>query len=153
MNPCHACELIQRRDAGLAPLWDSLYRTQFWDVVHAFGTALPGWLVIVARRHVQAIDQLSDEEAAELGILIRRASVVLKQVVGCTKTYVAQFADKEGYHHVHFHIIPCMADLPDNRRGPNIFAYMGAPENQPVSEAKMNELAAEIRALLVGMAQ
>jgi hypothetical protein len=48
-QPCQTCELIRRRDAGAAPLWDSIYRTPYWDVAHAFNTALPGWVVIVAR--------------------------------------------------------------------------------------------------------
>lgn len=45
MTPCKTCELIAR-------LWDCIHRAQFWDVVHSYNTALPGWLVLVARRHI-----------------------------------------------------------------------------------------------------
>ncbi len=43
--PCMTCELVARRDRGEAPLWDNIYRTAHWDLVHSYNTALPGWLV------------------------------------------------------------------------------------------------------------
>jgi hypothetical protein len=52
MNTCQTCELVARRDASAAHLWDSIYRTPYWDVAHSYDTALPGWLVLVARGHV-----------------------------------------------------------------------------------------------------
>jgi diadenosine tetraphosphate (Ap4A) HIT family hydrolase len=65
INTCKTCELLARRDAGLAPVWDNIHRTRHWDVVHSFNTALPGWLVLVCRRHVEAVHNLTGEEAAE----------------------------------------------------------------------------------------
>ena len=149
MKPCLTCELTASRDAGTAPLWDCIYRSQFWEVVHSYDTALPGWLVIVARRHVDAVDELTEAEAAELGLLIRQVSMALKAVVGCTKTYVMQFAEAAEHPHVHFHIVPRMADQPEARRGTGIFGYLGVPEDERVSAARMNEIAAQIRPLLV----
>jgi len=145
MTPCMTCELVQRRDAGEAPLWDSIYRTPYWDIAHNYNTALPGWLVLVARRHIEAIDELTEDEAVELGQLLRRVSVVLKAVTGCAKTYVIQFAEMAEHPHVHFHVVPRMADLPQDRRGPNIFKYLGVSDEERVTEAAMNELAGEIR--------
>lgn len=143
-SPCLTCELIARRDRGEAPLWDAVIRTAHWDLVHAYNTSLPGWLVLVARRHVAAIDELTDEEATELGILLRRSSAALRQVVGCVKTYVCQFAEQAEHPHVHFHIVPRMAGQPDDRRGPRVFGYLGVPEDERVSEEKMNEIAAGV---------
>ena len=143
--PCLTCELVRRRDRGEAPLWDDIYRTAHWDLVHSYNTALPGWLVLVARRHIEAIDELTDEEAAELGVLLQRVSATLRQVTGCTKTYVVQFAEAAEHPHVHFHVIPRMADQPDARRGPGIFGYLGVPDVERVSEKQMNSLAAHVR--------
>lgn len=148
MGSCKTCELIAARDAGTAPLWDSIHRTRFWDVVHSYNTALPGWLVLVARRHIAAIDEMTEDEAVELGVLMRRVSVALKEVTGCVKTYVIQFAEAAEHPHVHFHIIPRMADQPEDRRGPNVFGYMGVSGEERVSEAAMNEIAARVRHLL-----
>lgn len=148
MKICKTCELIARRNAGIAPLWDSIFRTPYWDVVHSYDTALPGWLVLVARRHLIAVDELTDAEATELGQLIRRVSVALKVVTGCVKTYVIQFAEKAEHPHVHFHIIPRMIDQPEERRATLVFSYLGVPEEERVSEERMNAIAAQVREIL-----
>ena len=142
---CKTCELAARRRLGKAPLWDRIYETELWDLAHAFDTALPGWLVLVPRRHIESLDELTDPEAAELGPLIRRVSLALKNVIGCVKTYAVQFAEHEDHPHVHFHIVPRMADQPADRRGPRVFAYLGVSSEESVSEEEMNEIGAKIR--------
>ena len=146
--PCLTCALVRRRDRGEAPPWDNIVRTAHWDIVHSYNTSLPGWLVLVARRHVAAIDELTDEEAAELGVLLRRVSAALRQVTGCVKTYAVQFAEQAEHPHVHFHVIPRMAAQPADRRGPRVFAYLGVPDEERVSEERMNAIAVEVRRLL-----
>ena len=148
MAACLTCDLVRRRDEGQAPLWDSIQRTPHWDLVHSYNTSLPGWLVLVARRHVAAIDELSDAEAAELGVLLRRVSAALRAVTGCAKTYVVQFAEQAEHPHVHFHVIPRMTDQPAERRGPGVFGYLGVPEAERVGEEQMNAIAAAIREFL-----
>lgn len=148
METCVTCALVARRDAGAAPLWDCIYRTDYWDVAHALNSALPGWLVIVARRHIAAIDELTAEEALELGPLIRLSSMALKQAVHCAKTYVMQFAEHADHPHVHFHIVPRMPDQPADRRSALVFNYLGVPDSERVSEEAMNAIAAFVRARL-----
>ena len=149
MAYCKTCELISRRDTNNASLWDCIYRTQFWDVVHHNSTALPGCLVLVARRHIGAIDELTNEEAIELGVLLRQVSLALKETTGCIKTYVVQFAEMAEHQHVHFHIIPRMANQPENRRGTNVFEYSGVSEEERVSEEIMNEIATKVQKILL----
>lgn len=151
MDHCYTCELTTRRDEGQAPLWDCIHRTQYWDVVHSYNTALPGWLVLVIRRHIGAIDEMTEDEAVELGSLIRRVSVALKEVTGCVKTYVIQFAEMAEHPHVHFHIVPRMADQPEERRSTKIFRYLGVPVEERVSSAKMNEIAVKVQHILLSM--
>jgi diadenosine tetraphosphate (Ap4A) HIT family hydrolase len=148
MTNCKTCELIAGRDAGITPLWDCICRTRFWDVAHSYNSALPGWLVLVARRHIEAIDELTDEEAVELGLLQRRLSLALKEVTGCLKTYVMQFAEMAEHPHVHFHIVPRMPDLPEDHRSTKIFEYLGVSEGR-VSEERMNEVAAQVQKILL----
>jgi diadenosine tetraphosphate (Ap4A) HIT family hydrolase len=147
---CITCELVARRDAGAAPLWDQIHRSPFWDIVHCNATSLPGWLVLVVRRHVSAIDELTVDEAHELGVWIRLVSKALKEVVNCERTYVIQFAEAEGHRHVHFHIIPRMADQPADSRGVKVFSHLGVPEDERVSEAQMNEIGRGVRKFLQG---
>ncbi len=130
------------------PVWDCIYQTPYWDVAHCFDTALPGWLVLVARRHIAAVDELTDAEAAEMGILIRRTSAALREITGCIKTYVIQFAESPDHPHVHFHIIPRMADQPEERKSMHIFKYLGVPVEDQVSEEAMNAIALRVRGIL-----
>jgi len=116
MSKCYTCELVSRRDSGVAPLWDSICRTKYWDIVHSYNTELPGWLVIVSRRHIGSIDEMSENEAVELGIMLRRVSIAIKQVTGCEKTYVLQFAEHPDHPHVHFHVVPRMINQPLGKR-------------------------------------
>lgn len=149
---CITCDLIAQRDDSTAPLWDCIYRTQFWDIAHCNAATIPGWLVLVARRHIEAIDELTHEEALELGVLLHQVSLALKQVVNYTKTYVVQFAEAEGHHHVHFHIIPRMANQPEERRGIKFFENLGGSGEERVSEEKMNEIAVKVQRILLSAA-
>jgi diadenosine tetraphosphate (Ap4A) HIT family hydrolase len=151
LEECLTCELMQRREAGNAPLWDDIYRTPYWCVVHSFNTALPGWLVIVCRRHIAALDELTEAEAADLGVLLRRVSLALREATGCVKTYAAQFAEAQGHQHVHVHVIPRMTDQPPERRGAQVFQYIGVTDAERVSEAQMNEIAQTVQRRLIEM--
>ena len=144
---CKTCELVARRDAGEAPFWDSFHRTDHWDVVHRnnHDTTLPGWLVLVTRRHITALDELSEAEANELGPLICQTSAALKEVVGCAKTYVIQFAEHPQHPHVHFHIIPRMPDMPAEKIGTGVFGYAPEAEAERVSEKIMNDIASKVK--------
>ncbi|MGK2950423.1 MAG: HIT family protein [Acidimicrobiales bacterium] len=150
MPDCLTCQLVERRDAGEAPLWDAIVRTPHWDVVHAFGTAVEGWLVLVVRRHLTSVADLSDQEAAELGPLIRDVSSAVQRAVDCDKTYVVQFAEHPQHPHVHVHVIPRRRDLPDERQGPRVFSLLGVPDDEAVPADRMDEIAALVRADLHG---
>ena len=145
MDTCHTCDLVAKRDSGEAPPWDNIHRTPRWDVVHCNATSLLGWLVLVTRRHVAALDELTAEEALELGQLIRETSIILKALTGCAKTYVVQFAEAPGHHHVHFHIIPRATDLPPEARGPRIFQHLGVSPEDRLSDDVMNEFGQKVQ--------
>ena len=145
MADCKTCELLERRDRGDAPDWDAIIRTDAWDVVHCDASSLRGWVVLVVRRHVAAVADLTEAEAAALGPLLRDVSRSLHDLCGCEKTYVVQFAESRDHRHVHVHVIPRPPDLADERRGPGIFAFLGVPESERVSEDDMNVFAVSLR--------
>ncbi len=125
-----------------------MYLGAHWRVAHAFGTALPGWLVVLPRRHVLALDDLSEAEAAALGPVLRAVTAALREVTGCAKTYVALFAEAEGFGHVHFHVVPRHADLDPGLRGPRKFALLGGDPARHVPDGDMDELAGQLTAVL-----
>lgn len=143
---CLACPRIAALDP---PPRERIARTSRWTVAHAFNANLEGWLVVLPVRHVVAVDELDDQEAAELGPLLCAASAALRAVVGCEKTYVLQLAESAGFNHVHFHVVPRRADLPEAFRGPSIFGLLGNATLDVVDAARMDELALRVRDHLV----
>ena len=150
MVACRTCELVARRDAGQAPSWDSILRTESWDLAHAYGTSLPGWLVLVVRRHITAQADMTDHEASELGPLIQSVSDALQKVTDCAKTYVVQFAEAADHPHVRVHVIPRSADFSAEYWGPSVFKLLGVPADQCVPETRMNDIAGRLTAVLGG---
>ncbi|MEU9135175.1 hypothetical protein AB0D33_04235 [Streptomyces sp. NPDC048404] len=59
---CFACNQ-EAEFVGLPPRERVTY-DQHWRVAHALNTALPGWLVLLPRRHVAAVHDLTDDEAS-----------------------------------------------------------------------------------------
>ena len=145
MNSCDSCKRISTRDAGTAPAWDCIVRTDAWDIVHCYDTSLLGWIVVVSRRHIESIDELTQIEARELGELLQRVSGALKAEVGCQKTYVMQFAEDPRHPHVHFHIVPRMATFGPEDVGANVFKFLSVDSDERVSENDMNILAGGLR--------
>jgi diadenosine tetraphosphate (Ap4A) HIT family hydrolase len=143
-----ACYVCQRNAAQDRRPWEQVCRTDRWRLTLAFDTSLPGWLVLVPGRHVEGLHQLDDDEAAEMGRLLRRASAALVEVTGCERTYVMLFAEKDGFSHLHLHLVPRHEDLPVEHRGPAIFAYLGVPDAQQLPEQGRDLLAAELREAL-----
>ncbi len=138
------CLTCRQTKAAHLPLRERICRTDHWRVAHAFDSSLLGWLVVLPTRHVTALDELSKDEVAELGPLLRDLTAALRAVVGCEKTYVMLLAEAEGFSHVHFHVVPRMPDQPQSMRGPRVFAYLGQPDGVRVSDAEMDQLAAEL---------
>src|SRR5215470_6480811 len=74
-----------------------------WRVPHAFGTSLPGWLVMLPHRHVVMLDELRAEEAADLGPLLRAVTTALREVLGwCAVHRCGGVLERTGTNHL-FH--------------------------------------------------
>jgi diadenosine tetraphosphate (Ap4A) HIT family hydrolase len=144
---CYSC--AQEHRLAEAADADRIWVGQHWRVAHCIRCALPGWLVLLPRRHTTAVSQHTTEEAAELGRLLVAASAAIEELTGCPKTYVAQFAEAKGFSHTHFHVIPRAADLPADRIGPGIFGYLAGPESEQLSDAERDELARAFQPIFV----
>lgn len=127
------------------PPREHIWRVPGWRVAHSFTTSLPGWVVAVPTRHVESFEELTKEEASVLGELLRDLTSALKSVTGCQKTYVILLAEAEGFTHLHFHVVPRMDDLPLDRRGTGIFAYL---KEEPLTNDERDEIAGRLSAAL-----
>jgi diadenosine tetraphosphate (Ap4A) HIT family hydrolase len=121
-------------------------RTDHWRVAHAFNSTLRGWLVVLPHEHVAAFTDLTPEAADELGPLVRRLSGALEEVTGCTKTYLMQFSEAEGFSHLHLHLVPRMPDQPEHLKGPRVFGYLTEDKAQWLPDETLDEVALAVRA-------
>jgi diadenosine tetraphosphate (Ap4A) HIT family hydrolase len=127
------------------PIRDRIWRSEHWRVAHAFDTALPGWLVVLSRRHVVALDELEPEAAAELGPLLQRLTAALRATTGCEKTYVMMLGEAEGFSHLHLHVVPRMPDHPEDSRGARVFDLLGVDEEIRVCADARDTLAQRLQ--------
>lgn len=138
---CHICALNEQVDD--LPLGERLYLDEYWRIAHAW-SSLPGWLIVALRRHEASLDGLTVEEASTLGPILRAASIALKQVVGCPKTYVVLFAEQDKYTHVHLHVVPRMDWFGKSDRATGVFRFINVPENEQVTAEERERLATEL---------
>lgn len=128
-------------DVATAPPRERAHVTDHWRLT-AHKSALPGWMLLIPRRHIESLSELTASEAAELGPLLAEASRVHVSEFGAIKSYVMQFA--EGVKHAHFSLVPRAEDLPADRRGAAVSAYNS--KDEPQSEAARDADAARIAA-------
>lgn len=145
MSDCVICDLQATLDSS--PPSERIYLSDQWRVSHAW-SSLEGWLVICPRRHVEAIDELNEEELGSIGALLSGVSSALRAVVRCEKTYVILFAEQQGFAHLHFHVVPRMSWFTSEDRGPKVFKFLRASEEEQVPRQRRDQLAIEIRQLL-----
>lgn len=139
---CYACDQLA---ASHPPPREAIVHTEHWRVAHAFNSALLGWLIVLPTRHLTSYAELSTSAADELGGLLRHLAIGLESLTGCVKTYQMQLSEAEGFAHLHVHLVPRMADQPDDRRGPDVFGYLGGDETAWLPEAQRDTFALDLR--------
>ncbi len=122
-DKCKSCQAIQ----GLISLTNSprIFETDHWIIEHLHPSSIEGWLVVVLNRHCGALHQLTEEEFTELGRLLRILSQALHEILRTEKEYVVQFAEGDGFNHVHFHVIARLPAWPESLKGASVFSGAG----------------------------
>jgi diadenosine tetraphosphate (Ap4A) HIT family hydrolase len=143
---CYPCRMSARLDD--LPPRELIHHQAGWRIAHAFNSSLPGWLVLLPLRHVTALEELTTEESEQMGLLARRASIALRRVTGCAKTYLMLFAEAEGFSHLHIHVVPRLPDLPDDLKGPRVFGYLSDDQARWLPTDEQDRLALELRTAL-----
>ena len=121
---CRANAGIERISPGAV-----IHEGTAWQVEHAYPCSLLGWLVIVLRRHAEALHELQPEEAIELGVLQRAVAVSLHAKLDSTKEYAMCYGEAPRFSHLHVHLVPRALDLEETLRGGGIFAHLRSAED------------------------
>jgi diadenosine tetraphosphate (Ap4A) HIT family hydrolase len=100
-------------------LWDD----GLWRLEHTFEPfPMVGWLILKPLRHVESLADLTPDEGAALGPLLRRITAAMMAELAPARVYAALFA--ESVAHVHIHLIPRAPDLPETLYGGRIFELL-----------------------------
>ena len=123
----------------------SVYEGTYWLVEHAYPAALLGWMVIVLKRHVAALHELSDVEFQELGRIQPALVAELSGTLRSEKEYVACFAEGEHFRHIHFHVVAVPKGIPSAMRGARSFQFLQINEDEAVKPQDVRDLCDALR--------
>ncbi len=145
MSPqeCLSCKSISG-EKRISP-GPTIYEGRYWLVEHAYPTALKGWLVIVAKRHVEALHDLAYDEFSELGVLLGKTITALRSLLDYEKEYTMCFSEATGFKHIHFHVVPKPHGLSPELQGPRIFGMLDPDERTPLPKEEVASFSEELR--------
>ena len=131
-----ACNLAD----GKIPLpGGRIHETSGWLVEHCVGPLGLGTLIVKPRRHVTSVASLTDREAAELGPLLRSASLIASQLVPAEQVYNCLWSHAGGVPvHIHYVVQPVTAEQMEEHQahGPGLqmamFARGALPEEDEI---------------------
>lgn len=148
MEPCLACELAH----GDRPLPGGLiHGSDHWRVEHCVGPLGLATLIVKPIRHVTAVANLSDAEAAELGPLLKQTSAVVARLVeDADQVYNCLWSHAERRPgHIHYVVQPITAAQMSRfgAAGPALQLAM-FDQNEQLDEREVERVAELARGLL-----
>jgi diadenosine tetraphosphate (Ap4A) HIT family hydrolase len=115
----------------------TIFEGQYWQVEHAYPVKTVGWLVIVLKRHEEALHELTTEEFIELAEIQAKLTKVLFEELHCEKEYISCYAEAEHFYHIHFHVFAKPPDLSDELKGGKSFALLKVTDEEAVPSNKI----------------
>ena len=136
-QPCKACAEIRGEISAPGGI---IYDNGHWYVSHHTGPQTdPGELIVKSRRHCESLSELTPEEAAALGPVLRSAVQALERVVVAERIYAVSF--NERLRHLHFLLLPRTAEMPQGhvisdlyRRARNFLRKLGILRNPTANQ-------------------
>jgi diadenosine tetraphosphate (Ap4A) HIT family hydrolase len=143
---CLACDLA---DGRLDLPGGRIQETAHWIVEHCVGPLSLGTLVVKPRRHVLHVSELGEEEAAELGPLLKQTAAIVEALTRPDQVYVCLWSHADSRPgHIHFVVQPVARELQKlyPHQGPALQAAMFKSANEPRRD-EVEALADRARAL------
>jgi diadenosine tetraphosphate (Ap4A) HIT family hydrolase len=116
---------------------DRVHETRHWVVEHCIGPLGVGTLVLKPLRHCVHVSDLTEEEAAELGPLLRTVSRCVEELNEADQVYVCLWSHAGWVPgHIHFVVQPSWNRLRDrySKPGPTIQVEMFREDVPPPRE-------------------
>jgi diadenosine tetraphosphate (Ap4A) HIT family hydrolase len=149
MDPVHesTCGIcLSLHGPGKEP---ALYEDALWHVRPAAPAGVPGWMLLITRRHVAGPAHFDDREARAFGPALRHFERTLERVTGALRIYTAAMG--ESHPHFHAHMVPRYPTMPRDAKAWSVFDLqraVGAGEVAIDLQAVARVAAAYQRALI-----
>lgn len=112
---CAVCASLSNSPAG-----EPIYENDLWLVSPASApVAVPGWMMLISKRHVPGPAHFDDREAASFGPTLRHLELVLETSTGALRIYTAAMG--ESWPHFHAHMVPRYAVMPKDAKAWGVF--------------------------------
>lgn len=128
---------------------EPIFENDLWCVARMQpGIGIPGWVMVCSQRHTPGIAHLNDEEAANFGPAMRHFARTLEEVTGALRIYTAAMG--ESFPHLHAHLVPRYAKMPNDAKAWSVFDLHRATEQGEVAvdESEVAEVARRYREAL-----
>jgi len=111
---CGVCSKL--KSSTLEPVFEN----ELWHVRPIDApSGVPGWMMMVARRHVPGPSHFDAREVASFGPTWCHLQRVLLEVTGALRIYTAAMG--ESSPHFHGHLVPRFAHMPKDSKGWGVF--------------------------------
>ncbi len=100
VDGCLSCEIVGAETATEGTVLETAHVHAHQDVAYP----VPGFVIVASRRHVRALDELDDHEAADLMAALRSIRAAQRTALGVESVYY--FYNEDTRHHLHVWMIP-----------------------------------------------
>jgi diadenosine tetraphosphate (Ap4A) HIT family hydrolase len=132
---------------------EPLFEDDLWHVRPADDPpGVPGWMMLISRRHIPGPAHFDDREAESFGPALRHFERVLEQVTGALRIYTAAMG--ESSPHFHAHMVPRYASMPKDAKAWAVFDLQRAAKagEIAVDASEVRRVAERYRRALATMA-
>jgi len=127
---CRSClSLMGEQPISPGPV---IYDGTYWMVEHAYPTRMRGWLVILLKRHVEALHELNKVEFIELAEIEYKLAQIMGQLSQVEKEYLFCTGEGEGFQHLHLHFVPKPKGTLPGLIGAGIFQLLGVEKEDAI---------------------
>ena len=150
-SPAADCFVCAKHALGDTAPGGVLFEDELVYAGHAYPLAEPvlayrGYLVAEPKRHAAELGDLTDPEAAALGVLVNRLARALKEVAEAEHVYSFVFGDGLAPAHLHVVLAPRYAGTPREYWAVRLREWPDAPR---VGKEEMRSLVARLRAHVI----
>ncbi len=110
----------------------TIFEGKYWFLEHAYPAKIVGWLVIVLKRHAEALHELTTEEFEELAQIQAKVIPLLHEELHSEKEYISCYAEMEHFRHIHVHVFARPADWPEELKGGGSFKLLKVTPEEAV---------------------